>query len=444
MCLFSDNRSLRLVCAYFGWRIFYFRETNMENSLNEVVKTRKNRKFLVVISVMVLFMIGVSAAVFLTSCDNAEDTCSDSDYENACSLMDSGDYDGAMSAFDALGEYKDSVDKKKECSYKSALVMVEAEKYDEAYKRFRAACGYSDSIEQLEKFTVLYDKETVGDTVTEYTYGENGMILGKIITKGNEVRELVYDENGNRLKDITKRRDTVIYSYENTYDEAGRLLTRDYLFSSGIEDHWELTYNENGDLLLKNCVSSDGTYRIVECIYDDAGKLLKEYHKERLGSSDADETETVYEYFYDENGECVKTVKTDDKGNTEISDEYDVGFDFDFDFDFDPPETTDDGKETEKFYDESGNCIKEVTTDKNGNVDLTIERVFDEMGNKIKETKKAFTGAGYVAEYVYNEYGRIITEKVIDNHSGALTTTNYEYEGIHVLYFPDGKPEENE
>ena len=73
-------------------------------------------------------------------------------YRNAVSLIETGKYDEAIAAFEALGDYKDSAGQielvKQEKAYQAALALFEAGQYDEAVAAFEAMGDYKDSAEQ--------------------------------------------------------------------------------------------------------------------------------------------------------------------------------------------------------------------------------------------------------------------------------------------------------
>ena len=72
-----------------------------------------------------------------------------SKYNAAIELIESGEYEEAITAFEALGGYKDSADKITECSYGIAVDLKNSEKYEEAISAFKALGGYKDSAKQI-------------------------------------------------------------------------------------------------------------------------------------------------------------------------------------------------------------------------------------------------------------------------------------------------------
>ena len=94
-------------------------------------------------------------------------------YNSAVSLMQKGEYEEAIAAFEAIDGYKDSEDQIKNCiknvKYNSAVSLMQKGEYEEAIAAFEAMDGYKDSEDQIkncitEKLKVAEVAE-VGDIV---------------------------------------------------------------------------------------------------------------------------------------------------------------------------------------------------------------------------------------------------------------------------------------
>ena len=79
-------------------------------------------------------------------------------YSNAVEMASAGDYDGAISSFQELGDYKDSKEKVKECYYNKAEKLFESGSYSDAIGFYGKAGDYgnasariSDANRQIEK-----------------------------------------------------------------------------------------------------------------------------------------------------------------------------------------------------------------------------------------------------------------------------------------------------
>ena len=84
----------------------------------------------------------------------------DKEYDDAVALMRAEQYEGAIAAFDVLDGYKDSTDKIADCriaildekfgeKYDEAITFMEEGKYEEAITAFEAMDGYKDSTDKI-------------------------------------------------------------------------------------------------------------------------------------------------------------------------------------------------------------------------------------------------------------------------------------------------------
>lgn len=66
-------------------------------------------------------------------------------YHNAVTLLESGQYDEAIAAFEAMDGYKDSAEQISECKYLSAVALMDAGQYQEAMALFVECKDYKDA-----------------------------------------------------------------------------------------------------------------------------------------------------------------------------------------------------------------------------------------------------------------------------------------------------------
>jgi len=107
-------------------------------------------------------------------------------YSDAMALMDAGKYSEAITAFEALGGYKDSATKINECNvvildgkYNEASALAEAGQYTEAIAAFGTLGDYSDAQERIFE---LWGKVTIRETISagfDHTVGikEDGTVV---------------------------------------------------------------------------------------------------------------------------------------------------------------------------------------------------------------------------------------------------------------------------
>lgn len=105
-------------------------------------------------------------------------------YNKALDLMKKGKYTEAISAFEAMDGYGDSVNKIIECKYYEAVALMDAGKYAEAISAFELLEGYKDSVNKINDCNIFIEKEKVeklkeakvGDSVLLGTYEQDDNI----------------------------------------------------------------------------------------------------------------------------------------------------------------------------------------------------------------------------------------------------------------------------
>ena len=134
-------------------------------------------------------------------------------YNDAIALMDAGKYSEAISAFEAMDGYRDSISKIEECNnrkkYNDAIALMDAGKYSEAISAFEAMDGYKDSISKIEECNInIYGEEVwnkiksvnIGDI---YSFGSYEQDNNK--SNGQEdIEWLVLAKEGTRILVISK------------------------------------------------------------------------------------------------------------------------------------------------------------------------------------------------------------------------------------------------
>ena len=108
---------------------------------------RKTKKFAMIVTpitvAIIAFIIILISVIIPTS-----------KYNNAVALMDAGQYEEAIEAFETLDGYQDSDAKILECKYNLGIINYNAGKYQESLDIFEALNGYKDSESYLEKSSI--------------------------------------------------------------------------------------------------------------------------------------------------------------------------------------------------------------------------------------------------------------------------------------------------
>lgn len=108
-------------------------------------------------------------------------------YNNAMALMENNQYEEAITVFETLNGYKDSVQKIEicetailECQYNAAVALKNAGKYEEAAAAFAALDGYRDSISQIERVHLMAQYDVAVSLAENGKNGEAAIIFAEL------------------------------------------------------------------------------------------------------------------------------------------------------------------------------------------------------------------------------------------------------------------------
>ncbi len=169
----------------------------------------------------------------------------------------------------------------------------------------------------------------------EYTYNEQGLIATELRTlDGKQMFEYTYDENGNLIKEVRynpeepdnkteytytydEKNNRTTYSVTNNgitdtdkftyvYDEAGRMLEKTTVTSTGSENKTTYEYDANGNQIKVSWIDKDGNIGgYIEHTYDEDNNLIKTV---RLYSDRNNEMPYTVNYTYNENGILISEL----------------------------------------------------------------------------------------------------------------------------------------
>lgn len=174
-------------------------------------------------------------------------------YNDAVALMESGDYEAAITAFEAMDGYKDSEAQILNCrtaildaEYDSAVRLFQEGKYEEAIEAFEALAGYRDSKDQI-----TLCKTAIKDA--EYDKAMELLNRGEYIDAYTAFSALNgYKDSRKRKKEILTIDPTVAYYFAEVGDTItfGR-YEQDNNRNNGAEDiKWTVLAKEENRLLL--------------------------------------------------------------------------------------------------------------------------------------------------------------------------------------------------
>ena len=237
-------------------------------------------------------------------------------YQDAVALMESGEYDAAVAAFEELGDYKDSAEQINNVRYKQALALVDEGNYDSAISIFTELGDYKDSTEQIE---ITQELQAEAERLTKYQtaidlldrhgeiwqYYQNVSESRKILEDLGNYRDCkvllqnFYKEIiGIKYKANTVGESTLAYQYDN----EGKMISDGYT---------TYIYNEDGTLA-SFITSTYDRYTVVS--HDDDGRVLR--------AEDADDA-TTYTYTYDDNGRLASERFDSEYSSNETTYTYD-------------------------------------------------------------------------------------------------------------------------
>lgn len=114
-------------------------------------KSKRNTKTAMIVAAIIAICLAGFFVVTNVIIPNAK-------YNAAVKLMENGEYDAAIDAFEAMNGYKDSSNQITECKYRSAVELMDKEEYSEARREFQRLGEYKDSKERVSQCEEL-DKE---------------------------------------------------------------------------------------------------------------------------------------------------------------------------------------------------------------------------------------------------------------------------------------------
>ena len=213
-------------------------------------------------------------------------------------MLDAGEYEAAISAFKALGDYTDSAEQLKCAKYFYAETLIGKDDA-EARKIFLELDNYKESKKYVDAFKYL----VVKNNNAVYTYNQKGQITE--FTKST-VRKCQYNTEGDLIRITlfkTSGEKQMEYVYE--YDSRGNCTKRTLyqLYLGDVSSTTTYTYNSNNQ-----CITSKGEYEQFEYFYDEKGILVK-----AIEYSDSYPPKVTWTYEYDAHGNMTKAQPTSDE-----------------------------------------------------------------------------------------------------------------------------------
>lgn len=162
------------------------------------------------------------------------------EYKNAVALMESGKYNEAITAFEEIGNYKDSIKKIEDCrtailneKYDAAISKMDAGQYEDAIAEFYSIGTYKDSLAKAreceeKKYQSIYDKAVALESSGKIA--EAAMLFGSLETfSDSSSRSFALWESFLNRKTIGIDHGTIVGIQSNGYvtvygDDANSLI----------------------------------------------------------------------------------------------------------------------------------------------------------------------------------------------------------------------------
>lgn len=227
------------------------RKQKEEQEQQQKIAAAKRKK--VLLAVVCFAVVAICAILLITKV-----IIPNSHYNDAVRLMENGDYDAAVEAFEELQGYKDSSEKIEECKkekeYVAAIALMESKNYDAAIKAFQSLGGYKDSTERIKECeTAISDGKY--DEAVKLMKSED--YLGAIsifeeldgyndsTAKIEECRTILYDSAVAMMENGDYEDALALFKSLGSYRDCAERINAYYLDNYGVDEN---TYNQIANL----------------------------------------------------------------------------------------------------------------------------------------------------------------------------------------------------
>lgn len=232
-------------------------------------KIRKKLKIIIPITVAIALLAILIPTVIKPAIENS------SAYNAATKLLEEGSYDEAKTAFEALGDYKDSSDMALESQYRKADSLAAEKKYEDAIKLWTSLGKYTDSPSRVKEAEAEWKDDDYQDAVALMESGEYTNASKAFETLGN------YKDSSDLSKKCLELEKEEIY-------QAAAADVSGSNFEDALKKYKELgNYKDSGDLYKSTAYE-------YACFLADSGDYSKalEYFDKLKGYEDADNRKT--------------------------------------------------------------------------------------------------------------------------------------------------------
>jgi len=222
---------------------------------------------------IIIALLILSLGLSLCACEKVDD------YKAAVAMMDAGEYENAIAAFSALGNYKDSEQKKSECEnildYRQAISFMKIGSYEDAILIFDRLGDYKDSVQRMVEcsLNLAYAQALSQMNAGNYEEARTGFLeLGEYFDSAEKSQECAvlltyekakslfaakkYDEAELLFAELDASADTPEQAQEytnwRTYIKAEKLFAEEK-YEAAYSAFTELGFFENASDQAKEC-----------------------------------------------------------------------------------------------------------------------------------------------------------------------------------------------
>lgn len=329
------------------------------------------------------------------------------DYKNAVALLNQGNYEDAIAAFEELGDYKDAPTKKdgaiyqkNQVTYQKAMTLFQEKKYEKAIEVFRTIIDFEDSEQQILNVQNAILEEKYVNAFTLLEEGSDQEAYEAFVELGN-------------YKDAQSMRSRFI-----------ELPVREeYRSDNGRGSVYDYSYDDLGRVSIERSLYKE-LYTIKEYTYDEFGNVseIKYSYEPQYSFSEAKPKSSnmaAVKYFYDSNNHMIRSEEISLNERTHVT--------------------------LYQWYNENGECICDGVSGFLSKDESAEGHVYtiDAKGNIIQDTGGTFSWDGtfpgsdwHTYTYTYDASGNILVEKYAapSSYYSGTYTKEYKYE-----YYKDGR-----
>lgn len=258
-------------------------------------------------------------------------------YNNAVALMEAGQYEDAIAAFEALNGYKDSTAQIETCKtyildnrYNEAVALMEAGQYEKAIAIFESLGGYMDSAELLQTAREVFkNEESYNTAISLLAAGNDDKAYEHFAALGDYKDAASY---ASKFISIPVRIESVGSFISSTldlyYDDQGFLIEGKYIRTDGAKDSQTATYSYYPEGQLQKIVNFQAYGDPVKTTtttytYSADGTQGEQVTKNSRGAI----TRHYFTYTYDNQGKILTRICYDENKDKVYEEKYSYTFD---------------------------------------------------------------------------------------------------------------------